>query len=100
MEWRGDNFPQYDGGEKNIQTWVRSAGIDIPISANNESFPLGSQAGLGRKQRAGDGDEGEGRDGLAASHSRTQDPLLPARFMFPETIKLVALVDFQLCALD
>lgn len=35
-------------GEENIQTWVRGIRIDILISANNESFPLGSQGELGR----------------------------------------------------
>lgn len=54
MKWRGDNpannFPQYDGGcggREELQTWVRGAGIDIPISTNNESFPLGSAGGGG-----------------------------------------------------
>lgn len=36
-----NHFTNVNGGER--QTWVRGAGIDIPISANNESFPFRSE---------------------------------------------------------
>lgn len=36
-----NHFPNKNGRER--QTWVRGDGIDIPISANNESFPLRSE---------------------------------------------------------
>ena len=47
------------GGE--LQTWVRGAGIDIPISANNESFPLGSEGGLGKEDGRGEWEKGDRR---------------------------------------
>lgn len=36
-----NHFPNKNGRER--QTWVRGVRIDIPISANNESFPLRSE---------------------------------------------------------
>lgn len=74
-EWRGDNptnhFPNMTGEE--LQTWVRGAGIDSPISANNESFPLGSEGGLGRETGEESGrrgiDAGKKRGGAAAAAS-------------------------------
>lgn len=59
-----NHFPNKNGRER--QTWVRGARIDIPISVNNESFPLRSEERGCRErtiegEKRGDGWVGERR---------------------------------------